>query len=171
MSTYAISPETYSAWRFLELNDELRPYERERGEMDRGKEELALLYSELEKSPTVENMLRFFKRSLELECFTQSSLTRSLERYYSQKICTDDLEARPGAYPCFGTEEEVRQRVEKNRRMHAELAPVIAEIEEGLRRHAENEERLAAVNALIARRRSEQYDESEPSQPQVFSRL
>lgn len=50
MSTYAISPETYSAWRFLELHDELRPYERERAEMDRGKEELALLYSGMTNS-------------------------------------------------------------------------------------------------------------------------
>lgn len=116
-------------------------------------------------------MLRFFKRSFELECFKQSSLARSLERYYSQKICTDELETRPGAYPCFGTEEEIRQRVEKDRQIHAELAPVIAEIEEGLRHRAENEDRLTAVNAIIARRRSEQYDESEPNQPQVFSRL
>ena len=45
MSAYAITPETYAAWRFLELDDELRPFEREVAEMKKEKEELALLYS------------------------------------------------------------------------------------------------------------------------------
>jgi hypothetical protein len=43
MSEYAATPETYAAWRYLELNDELRPFEGERAEMLRGNEELVLL--------------------------------------------------------------------------------------------------------------------------------
>jgi hypothetical protein len=43
MSDYAVTPETYAAWRFLELNDELRPYDGERVEILRGNEELDLL--------------------------------------------------------------------------------------------------------------------------------
>ena len=43
MSDYAVTPETYAAWRFLELNDELRPYDGERVELSRGNEELDLL--------------------------------------------------------------------------------------------------------------------------------
>jgi len=42
-SSYALTPETYAAWRYLELTDELRPYDGERAEMTRGKEELDLL--------------------------------------------------------------------------------------------------------------------------------
>jgi hypothetical protein len=42
-SSYALTPETYAAWRCLELTDELRPYDGERAEMTRGKEELDLL--------------------------------------------------------------------------------------------------------------------------------
>jgi hypothetical protein len=43
MSEYAATPETYAAWRYLELTDELRLFEGEVTEMSRGKEELALL--------------------------------------------------------------------------------------------------------------------------------
>ena len=125
-------------------------------------ESLPLTSLEIEKSPTIEDVQHFAKRVLELECFTQRSLARALERYHCHKICTADLAARPGAYPCFGTEEEVRQRVERNRRNHAELAPLVAEIEEGLRRLPETEGRLAALNVLIARRRDyERHDASE----------
>jgi hypothetical protein len=42
-SSYAVAPETYAAWRYLELTDELRPYDGEQAEMIRGKEELDLL--------------------------------------------------------------------------------------------------------------------------------
>lgn len=111
---------------------------------------------ELEKSPTVENMLRFFKRAFELRCFTQSSLARSLERYHCQNICFDELEARPEAYPCFGTEEEIRHRVKEIRRHDGELAQVAAKVEEGQRHQTEDEERLAAVDALVARWRASQ---------------
>ena len=48
MSAYAITPETYVAWRFLELDDELRPFElfeREHADITKEEEELALLYS------------------------------------------------------------------------------------------------------------------------------
>ena len=43
MSAYAATPETYAAWRFLEVNDELRPYDAERAEILRGNKELGLL--------------------------------------------------------------------------------------------------------------------------------
>ena len=98
---------------------------------------------------------------LELECFIQRFLIPTLGRYHCHKICTADLAERPGAYPCFGTE-EVRQRVERNRRKDAELAPVASKVEEGLRRLSETKDRLAALNVLIARRRDyEQLDASE----------
>ena len=42
-SSYAVIPETYAAWRYLELTEELRPCDGERAEMRRGKEELDLL--------------------------------------------------------------------------------------------------------------------------------
>ena len=43
MSDHAATPETYAAWRFLELNDELRPYDGERADILRRNEELGLL--------------------------------------------------------------------------------------------------------------------------------
>jgi hypothetical protein len=123
-----------------------------------------LIYVELEKSPNIDNIERFFKRGLELQCFTQRSLARSLDRYHSQNACITDLEARPEAYPCFGTEEEVRQRANVMRQNHGNLAPVVVEIEEGQRSQAENENRLAALNTFIARRHAfEQLEESELS--------
>lgn len=42
MSAYAVTPETYAAWRYLETDDE-DLYEREQAEMLRGEEELGLL--------------------------------------------------------------------------------------------------------------------------------
>jgi hypothetical protein len=48
MSEYAATPETYAAWRHLELHDELRPFDGERAQMLRGSEELALLLSGIE---------------------------------------------------------------------------------------------------------------------------
>jgi hypothetical protein len=48
MSEYAATPETYVAWRHLELHDELRPFEAERAEMLRGNEELAFLLAGIE---------------------------------------------------------------------------------------------------------------------------
>ena len=116
------------------------------------------------KSPTVEKIELFLKRGLELQLFTQRSLARSLERYHCQRTCLGDVEARPGAYPCFGTEEEVQQSAEEYRRRHVELIPMAARIEEGQHRYAEYENLLAAVNALIARRRAcEQNNESDPN--------
>ena len=43
MSDYATTPETYAAWRYLELTDELRPHDRELTEMDRRGVELDFL--------------------------------------------------------------------------------------------------------------------------------
>jgi len=163
MSDFADTPETYVAWRYLEVTDELRPYDGERAEMSRGKEELGLLLAELEKSPTVDNIERFFKRGLELRCFTQRSLARSLERYRCQNICIADLEARPDAYPDFGTEEKIRQHVVAIRRNDGELAQLVAKIEEGQRSRTENENLLATLNAFIDRRHArEEDDQSEP---------
>ena len=42
MSAYAITPETYAAWHYME-NDDEESYEREEAEMARGEEELGLL--------------------------------------------------------------------------------------------------------------------------------
>jgi hypothetical protein len=176
MSVYAATPETYAAWRYLELNDALRPFDQEHAEIVRGDEELDLLLagtkslfslgtplcltlSDLEKSPTVDKMAHFFKRALELHLFAQRSLDRSLERYHRQGVCLADVQARPGAYPCFGTEEEVRQRVEEFRRKHVEIAEVARRVEEGHHQYAENERLLAAVNAIIASRRAESQDD------------
>jgi hypothetical protein len=50
MSEYAATPETHAAWRYLELNDELRPYDGERAEMMKGKEELGFLLAGTEIS-------------------------------------------------------------------------------------------------------------------------
>ena len=43
MSAYAVTPETYAAWRYLEVDDQLRPYDQERTEMTRERNELGLL--------------------------------------------------------------------------------------------------------------------------------
>ncbi len=43
MSAYAATPETHAAWRYLEVDDELRPYDQERTEMTRERKELGLL--------------------------------------------------------------------------------------------------------------------------------
>ena len=43
MSDYAVTPETYTAWRFLEVYDELRPDDGARVEILRRNEELGLL--------------------------------------------------------------------------------------------------------------------------------
>jgi hypothetical protein len=119
--------------------------------------------ADVEKSPTLDNVERFFKRGLELQCFTQRSMARNLEQYRCRNICIADLEARPEAYPDFGTEEEIRQHVAAIRRNDAELAPMIAKMEEEQRSYAESENRLATLNTYIARRHAgEKDDESEP---------
>jgi len=179
MSRYAVTPETYDAWRHLEVNKELRTYERDRAAVSRGKTELESLLAgtkisfpvtavfllttaDLKKSPTVEKVENFFKHALEFKCFTQRSLARSVERYHCRKICIADLQARPGEYPDFGTEEEVRQYAEGARRKDAKLAQLMAEIKEGQRHDAENENLLTALDTLIAERHAcEQSDEIE----------
>ena len=100
---------------------------------------------------------------MELRCLTQRSLARSLERYRCQNICIADLEARPDAYPDFGTEEEIRQHVAAIRRNDGELAQLVAKIEEGQRSRAENENLLATLNTFIARRHG--YEEDDQSEP------
>lgn len=184
MSDFTVPPETYVAWRYLEVTDELRPYDGELAEMLRRKEELGLLlvgteYSfplllnltinsaELEKSPTIDNIERFFKRELELRCFTQRSLARSLEQYRCQNICIADLQTRPDAYPDLGTEEEIRQHVGAIQRNDGELAQLVAKIEEGQRSRTENENLLAALNTLIASRHA--HEEDDQSKPETSS--
>ena len=111
MSEYAATPETYAAWRYLELTDELRPFEGELTEMLKGKEELTLLCAgtepsvsivirflpststDLQGSLTIDNVERFLKRGLELRCLVQRSVARNLERYRCQNVCIADLEA------------------------------------------------------------------------------
>jgi len=172
MSRYAVTPETYDAWKHLEINEELRTYERDCEAVSRGKAELESLLADLQKSPTAEKAVNFFKHALELKCFTQRSRGRALERYHCRKICIADLEARPGEYPEFGTDEEVRQYAEKARRKDDKLAQLMAEIKEGQRYDAENENLLSALDTLIEERRAcEQSDEIESdndeSQPDI----
>jgi len=152
MSRYAVSPETYDAWRHLEINNEIRTYERDHAAVSRGKAELESLLADLQKSPTVEKAENFFKHALELKCFSQRSQARTLDRYHSQNICIADLEARPGEYPDFGTEQEVRQYVEEIRRDDTKLAQLMAEIKEGQHHNAKNENLLTALNTLLVRR-------------------
>ena len=182
MSDYAVTPETYAAWRFLELNDELRPYDGERVEILRGNQELDLLLAgtetlcppllhsytsiDLEESPSVDNFERFFKRGLELRCLTHRSLARTLERYRCQNVCIADLEARPEAYPEFGTEEEIRQHVAAIRRNDGDVAQLMTGIEEGQQSRAKNENLLATLNTLITRRHA-QDEGDEEDQPDI----
>ncbi|KAF8464792.1 hypothetical protein DFH94DRAFT_848780 [Russula ochroleuca] len=152
MSAYAVTPEIYAAWQYLETDEE-DLYEREQAEMLREEEELGLLLADLEGSPTVAKLEQYLKQLFELQCFTQRSLARKLERYHCEDVCLADLEARPEAYPCFGTEEEIRQHVEGLQRKDGELASLVAQVEEGQRSYAENVHRLNVVNGLIAKRR------------------
>jgi len=161
MSRYAITPETYDAWRHLEIDNELRTYERDCAAVSRGKTEVGFLLADLQKSPTVEKAENFFKHALELKSFTQRSLARALERHHCRKICIADLEARPGEYPDFGTEEEVRQYAEGARRKDDKLAQLMAEIKEGQRHDAETENLLTALDTLMAERREIESDNDE----------
>ncbi|KAF8487708.1 hypothetical protein F5888DRAFT_1710504 [Russula emetica] len=161
MSSCAVLPETYAAWSYLETDDD-ELHEREEAEMVRGEEELGLLLKDLEASPTVAKLEQYLKRLFELQCFTQRSIARKLERYQHEDVYLADLEERPGAYLCFGTEEEIQrhmeglatQREEKDR----ELARLAAQVEEGQRSYAENVHRLYVVNGLIAKRRAREQE-------------
>ena len=124
--------------------------------------------AELQKSPTLDNVERFFKRGLEIECLTQRSKARSLEQYRCRNICIADLEARPEAYPDFGTEEEIRQHVAAIRRNGGDLAQTMAEIEKQQSSLSENENLLATLNTFIARRDAEEEDNE--SQLDISSR-
>ena len=119
---------------------------------------LPLTIADLEKSPTINNVERFFKRGLELRCLTQRAQARTLERYRCQNVCIADLEARPEAYPDFGTEEEIRQHVASIRRNDGDLAQLMAEIEKQQSGLSENENLLATLNTFIARRHAEEED-------------
>ena len=120
---------------------------------------LALTSTDLEKNPTIDNIERFFQRGLEIRCLTHRSLARSLERYRCQNICVADLEARPEAYPEFGTSHEIQKHVAAVRRNDGDLAQLIAEVEEGQRSWTENEHMLVNLNAFIARRHAQKQDD------------
>jgi hypothetical protein len=85
-----------------------------------------------------------------------------LERYQYEDVCLADLEERPGAFLCFGTEEEIQrhteglasQREEKN----GELARLATQVEGGQGSYAENVHRLDVVNDLIAKRRAREQE-------------
>lgn len=113
--------------------------------------------ADLEKSPTVAKLEQYLKRLFELQCFTQRSLARKLERYRCENACLADLEERPGAYLCFGTEEEIQRQVEglatQREEKYGELAKLAAQVQEGQRSYAENLHRLDVVNGLIDKRR------------------
>jgi hypothetical protein len=119
---------------------------------------LPLTIADLEKTPTIDNIERFFKRGLELRCLTQRAQARTLERYRCQNVCIADLEAQPEAYPDFGTEEEIRQHVAAIRRNDGNLAQLMAEIEKQQSSLSENENLLATLSTFIARRDAEEED-------------
>jgi hypothetical protein len=85
-----------------------------------------------------------------------------LERYQYEDVCLTDLEERPGAFLCVGTEEEIQQHMEglatQREEKDAELARLAAQVEEGQRSYAENVHRLDVVNGLIAKRRAREQD-------------
>ena len=113
---------------------------------------------DLEGSPSVAKLEQYLKQLFELQCFTQRSLVRKLERYHCEDVCLADLEARPGAYQCFGSAEEVRRHKEQLQRKDGEFATVAARVEEGQRSYAENVHRLNVVNGLIAKRRAREQE-------------
>ena len=112
--------------------------------------------ADLEASPTVAKLELYLKRLFELQCFTQRSLEDKLERYQYEDVCLADLEERPGAFLCFGSEEEIQRHMEglatQREEKDAELARLAAQVEEGQRGYAENVHRLDVVNGLIAKR-------------------
>ncbi|KAI9509551.1 hypothetical protein F5148DRAFT_1148212 [Russula earlei] len=177
MSQHAITPEVLAAWRHLELDEELRTCERDREAESRGMRELDTLDDAVKKSKTLGNILNLYKLTFELRRFRRQSCARTLERYRCQRVCAADLEARPGAYTTFGTEEDVRRLAKEMRPQDDKFAQTMAEFEQGQRHEANDERILAGVNDLIARRLAElrnteldgdekelelDYDESEP---------
>lgn len=118
--------------------------------------------ADLEASPTVAKLELYLKRLFELQCFTQGSLARKLERYQYEDVCLADLEERPGAFLCFGTEEEIQRHMEglatQREEKDAELARLAAQVEEGRHSYAENVHRLDVVNSLIAKRRAREQE-------------
>jgi hypothetical protein len=116
------------------------------------------LTTDLEGSPTVAKLEQYLKQLFKLQCFTQRSLVRKLQRYHCEDVCLADLEARPGAYPCFGTEEKIRLHVEGLQRKDGEFARLVVQVEEGQHSYAENMHRLNVVNGLIARRRAREQE-------------
>ena len=121
-----------------------------------------MVSADLEASPTVAKLELYLKRLFELQCFTQRSLARKLERYQYEDICLADLEERPGAFLCFGTEEEVQRHMEElatqREENSGELARLAEQVEEGQGSYAENLHRLDVVNGLIAKRHAREQE-------------
>ncbi|KAI9510344.1 hypothetical protein F5148DRAFT_1180153 [Russula earlei] len=155
MSQHAIAPEVLAAWRHLELDNELRTYEGDCEAESRLTRELDIMDDVVEKSKTLVNVLNFCKLTYGLKCFRQQLRARTLERYRCQSICAADLEARPGAYTTFGTEEDVRQLAKEMRPQDDKVAQMMAEFKEGQHHEANDERILAGLNDIIARRRAE----------------
>jgi len=85
-----------------------------------------------------------------------------LERYQYEDVCLADLEERPGAFLCFGTEEEIQRHMEglatQREEKDAELATLATQVEDGQRSYAENVHRLDVVNGLIAKRHAREQE-------------
>lgn len=68
------------------------------------------------------------------------------------------LEARPGTYPYFVTEEEIRRHLAELQRKDGEFTRLVAQVEERQHSYAENVHRLNVVNDLIAKRRAREQE-------------
>jgi hypothetical protein len=122
--------------------------------------------ADIDENPTADKLGNFFKLVLEFELSIHESLAHTMELYHSLNICVADLEARPEAFPGFGSEEANRRGYEELRQRGIVLAQMAAEIEEKQRHYSKSdaENRIAALDMLIARRRaSEECEWSEPS--------
>ena len=63
------------------------------------------------------------------------------------------LEARPGTYPYFVTEEEIRRHLAELQRKDGEFTRLVAQVEERQHSYAENVHRLDVVNGLVTKQR------------------
>jgi hypothetical protein len=90
MSDFADTPETYVAWRYLEVTDQLRPYDGERAEMLRGEEELDLLLAgtEYPLSPLL-NLINFTLQSL-ISHRQSTTSNVSLSEHWSSDVPHND---------------------------------------------------------------------------------
>jgi hypothetical protein len=109
----------------------------------------------------MEKLEDFLRRVLEFDIFIQESLARSMKLYHSLNICLADLEARPEAYPIFGSGEERQRRMEGIRQRAAILDQMAVEIEERQRTYVDSKTCLAILDKHIARRRASESEQRE----------